>query len=124
MDNDSGTFDMTKELVSESYAFRSTLDQSRNISNYKTTIFSIDNTKIWTQGCKMVVGNLWLSIGDTGKECGFSNIRKSNKTYICDYFQLQKNFQFLRRLSWLCIFRNLHGCSRIMLVSFATSSAS
>jgi len=110
--------------MSKSHTFGSTFDQTGNISDHKTTVFSIYNTKIWAQGCKVIVGNFRLCVGNTGKECGLSDIRESNQTYVCDYFQLQKNFQFLRRLSWLCIFRNLHGCSRIMLVSFATSSAS
>ena len=110
--------------MSKSHTFGSTFDQTGNISDYKTTVFSIYNTKIWAQGCEVIVGNLWLCVGDTGKKCGFSDIRESNQTYICDYFQLQENFQFLRRLSWLCIFRNLHSCSCIMLVSFSASSAS
>ena len=124
MDHNAGSLDVTQELVSKTNTFRCTFDQSRNICDNKSvSAFQVYHTKVWCQGSEMIVGDLWLCVGYTGKECGFSYVRVSYQSDICDYFQLQTHFQFLCRLTWLCVLRNLHGSSCIVHVSFTAASA-
>ena len=123
MHKDTGTLNVSQEFMSKTNTLRCSLDQSRDICDNKSAILSIYHTKVRTQCCEVIIGDLWLCIGDSGKESGFADIRESYKSYVCDHLKFQKNFQLLCRLSRLCILRNLHGCCRIMLVSFAASSS-
>ena len=71
----------------------------------------------------MIVGDLRLCIGHTGKESGFTNIRESYQTNISDHFELKENFKLLSRLSWLCVFRYLHSSCCVVLIAFSATAA-
>ena len=114
---------MAKEFVAKAYALRSSLDQTWDICDDKSAILSIHNSKIRAKSCEVIVGNLWLCICDTGKKGGFTYIRKTYQSNVSDHLKLQKNFKLLERLTWLCIFGNLHSWSGIVLVSLAAASA-
>lgn len=96
MDDHLGTFDVAQEFVSQTDSLGSSLDQSRNIRNDKTTgSFQIHYTQIRIQGREMIVGNLGSGIGHSGQERGFTNIGKSYQSDISDHLQFQQKFQFL-----------------------------
>lgn len=96
---------------------------TRDISDNKAAVISIYNSKIRTQRCKMIVGDLRLCICHTGKKGRFTNIRKSYQTNIRDHFKFKENLKFLSRLSRLGIFRYLHGSCCIVLIAFSTTTA-
>ena len=80
------TLYVPEKFMSQSNALRGTLDKSRDISNDKSfSALEVYDTEIGIECCEMIIGNLWSCICDTGQQCGFSNIRKSYKPYICDY---------------------------------------
>ena len=67
MDKDFGTLDMSEKLMPQSNAFCSSLDQPRNIRDYKTICpFQVHHTKDRTQRCEMIIRDLWPGIADTG----------------------------------------------------------
>ena len=41
----------------------------------------------------MVIGNFRLCVRNPGKKCGFSNIGKTDKTYVGNNLQFQQNFK-------------------------------
>ena len=124
MDDHLGTFDVAQEFVSQTDSLGSSLDQSRNIRNDKTTgSFQIHYTQIRIQGREMIVGNLGSGIGHSGQERGFTNIGKSYQSDISDHLQFQQKFQFLCSLSRLCILGCLHGTGSIMLVAVTALAA-
>ena len=75
--------------MSKTKSLRSTLDQTRNICNNKTAILQIHHAKIRIQRSKMIICDFGLCIGYPGKECGFSDIWKTDKSNICDNLQFQ-----------------------------------
>ena len=71
----------------------------------------------------MIVRDLRARVGDTRKERRFSDIGKSDETYVRDHLQLQDHVEFTALLTWLCIFRHLHRRRRVMHVALASASA-
>ena len=70
----------------------------------------------------MIIGNFRPGIGNSGKESGFSHIRKAYQANVSYHLKLQKQLQFSGRLSRLGIFGSLHGAGGIMLVAVAAAS--
>ena len=124
MKKDLGTLDMTKELVAESDALRSALNESGDISHDKAaSVTQIYDTLHGIQGCKMIIGDLRLCVAHTGEQGGFSDVRKTDKPYVCNDFQLQIYPEFLGSLTGLGIFGNLHRSSCIVHVSLASAAS-
>ena len=80
----------TKEFMTESDTFRSTFDETGDISHDKAaSVTQIYDTLHGIQGCKMIIGDLRLCVAHTGEQGGFSDVRKTDKPYVCNDFQLQ-----------------------------------
>ncbi len=124
MQNQFCAFYMAQKFVPQPDALGSPLDQTRNISDHKAFgVFQIHHPQIGIQCRKMIIRNLRPCIGHLGKQGGLPYIGKTDQPDICDHLQLQKQFQLLRRLSRLCVFRRLHGAGRIVLVAVAAFAA-
>ena len=71
----------------------------------------------------MVICDLWLCISNAGEEGGLPNIWEAYQSYVCDDFELHRDPKFLRRLSWLGIFGDLHRSRGKMLIAQAAAPA-
>ena len=123
MDHHAGPLNMPEKLISKACAFRSPLNQSRNIRNDKTTAsLQVYNSQIWIQSSKMIVGYFGICIADSGEQRGFSHIGETDESHIGDNLQLQPYLQLLSRLTWLGVFGHLHGRRGKIHISLSATS--
>src|SRR5699024_7094909 len=89
MDQHPCPLNMTQELMAQPYALGSALNKPGNICNDKSLAsFKIYHSQMGINGGEMIIGNLRTGIAHSGKKGGFSDVRKSQKAYICDHLQL------------------------------------
>ena len=114
----------TKEFMTESDTFRSTFDETGDISHDKAaSVSQIYDTLHGIQSCKMIIGDLWFCIAHSGEQSGFSYVRKTNQSYISNDLQLQIDPEFLSCLTRLSVFWYLHGSCCIVHVSLTTAAS-
>ena len=110
--------------MTQSDAFGSAFNKARNIChNESVGTVQVNHSQIRVQCGEMVVGDLRVCIGDTGKQCGFPDIGESDQPHIRDHLQLKLDLQLLCRLSRLRVFGHLHGRCGEVLVAKAAFSA-
>ena len=124
MDQDLGPFDMGQEFMSQAQAFRGPFDQAGNIRHDETArSVQVHNAQDGRQGREMIVGDLGPGVGHHGQQGGFSNVGKSDQTYVRNDLELQQEFQGLGRLAGLGVFGRLHGRCGVVHVAVAAPAA-
>ncbi len=113
---------MTKKLVSESFSFTGSLDQSRNIFDHEGTTFVLHDSEIWNQSGKWIRSYFWTNVRDCLDEGRFSSIWKSDQSDICYELQLESYHFFLSDITEFCKIRSLSRRRSKMSIS-KTSSA-
>ena len=90
MDEKFGPLNVREELMPESRPVCRAFDQSRDISQYKSSgAIEINNAQDRIQCGEMIIGDSGFCIADHRKQCGFSDIRKADKADVSDHFQLK-----------------------------------
>ena len=109
---------MAQEIVPQAYTFRGAVDETGDIRDHKAVhAFHIHHAQVGLQGGEMIVGDLRLRVGDSGKEGGFAHVGIADQANVCNDLQLQQHLQFNAGSAGLGVFRGLHGGSGIVHVA-------
>ena len=109
---------MPQKAMAETGPFRRALDQSGDVRHDKCLVVpDVDDSKIWLQRRKWVIGDLWLRRGYDTDQCRLAGIRESDETDIGDDLQLELKLFFFSRAAGVMEFRSLPGRRREMGVS-------
>ena len=76
-------FHMAQEFMPQANALARAFHQTGNIRHHEfVPKASFHNTQIGCQGCKMIIRNLGVCIGNHGKQCGFPDIRETDQANV------------------------------------------
>src|ERR1044071_3595452 len=99
-------FDMSEKTITQPVSFVRALDQSRNVRNHKRAeVAHIYHAQMWLKSREWIVGNFRVGGGNSRDERRLAGVRKNDQTHIRKQFQLELEFKFLARTSFLVITR-------------------
>ncbi len=121
---DSGPFDMSQELMSESDSTVRAFDQARNIGQDERGIgIDLDASQVGVFGSKWIVGNLRPGTGNSAQESTLAGIRHSDETDVCDDLEFQQQSASFTLFA-ACPFTGSLMCGRLETSVSATTLAS
>ena len=81
---------MSQELLSETTAFTSAFNKTRNVCHYELcVIVDAHNTKVWLECGERIIRDLWLCSRHCADECTFACVRETNQRNIGHQFEFK-----------------------------------
>src|SRR5579864_5275527 len=123
MSDQASAFNVAQKSCAQADAFMSAFDETRQIGHDECAhlfagvaavrnSFGRNNTERGLESCEWIIGNFRACGGNSGNECGFSGIRKSDETEIA----------FAAEFARLMFTRSLMPGFREMLIAASAAS--
>ena len=114
---------MSQKIVSQSFSFRCSRNQSRNINDSKWSICMIYNSEIGDKCRKVIICNFCFCMRYRVDERRFSYTWCSNKSNISKHLDFKDNCTCTSKLTFERKLRVLIGCMLKMDISLSSSSS-
>src|SRR5437588_13121394 len=114
---------MPQKPITESVSLMCAFNQSGNVSNHKRPkVTEIDDTQVWFERSKRIIGNLRFRRRHCGDERGFACVWKSHQSDVGQKFQFELQLKLFTRTSFLMITRRAIRRGRKMRVAKPAAS--
>ena len=123
MENESASFDVFQEFVSQTLSLRCAFNETRKVGHDKGTVSDLDHPKLRFQRRKRIVGDLRPGVGYDREQRRFAYGRKTYQPDVSQKLQFNQDISFLPRCSKSRIFRCAVPGRLEVIVSLAALSA-
>lgn len=113
---------MFEKLSSKAFSVTGSFDQSWYIFDDERTSLMFHDSKIWYQSRKCIVCDLRFYIGNRLYDSGFSSVRESYKSDICDEFEFHLYLDLITHISEFSKIRCLTSTRREVSIPESSSS--